>query len=159
MLSKSVHQKSSAKWVLLQTGGDIPMGSKSVGSNQQRLNKSKVPWGTQGHCISQPLSICWSWKSPRNLQLDPRSNGPRKNRLNHEVSNSSIATYWTGSVGKVPNNFWWMSVSFLLLNFLVGYFCSKDSSVMHLYSPRGSHGTGISTYYIHHKHQTHVYYI
>ena len=24
------------------------------------------------------------------------------------VSHSSIATYWTGSIGKVPFNFWWI---------------------------------------------------
>ena len=54
----------------------------------------------------------WPWgfrveempsKFPRNLQQDPRSTDPEKSW----VSNSSIATYWTGSVGKVPFNFWW----------------------------------------------------
>ena len=40
------------------------------------------------------------------------------------VSNSSIATYWTGSVGKVPFNFWWNGCTFgnkqLLVHFLFG---------------------------------------
>ncbi len=38
---------------------------------------------------------------PRNLQQDPTD--PEKTW----VSNSSIVTYWTGSVGKVPFNVWW----------------------------------------------------
>ncbi len=40
------------------------------------------------------------------------------------VSNSSIATYWTGSVGKVPFNFWW----------IVPYFVSVFSVVLSLRS-------------------------
>ena len=56
-------------------------------------------------CIEEVETQTTKTFSPRNLQRsNPRSTDSEKTW----VSNSSITTYWKGSIGKVPFKFWWI---------------------------------------------------
>ena len=48
----------------------------------------------------------WQWAF-KNCKIDLYLNHQHEKK-NMVSNNSSIATYWTGSVGKVPLNFWWI---------------------------------------------------